>query len=799
MKIGILEIGDKSFMKEAQVNSEVTFKKLIEKLRNKVRESEPESVEQLQAVLHKLTVDERFLGTINLEEIQLFSSQLKNAYNLLIPAITEESNVLMAFSSPIKPLVFYGTDAFYDLIYDKNISSLKCEVAEKAVTNPKDKLQMIYAIILEKLYGFPALVNKSPTVLINSENVELPKYYRVEIDNSYVDVSAVGELPTFNIQTILSNWGADFDPMEILEVLPLSKFKFEGFSVVTLRDVTDEFALESMKNTFIDRANYDEQTYHELIGNAAKIFFGRSDLEFGLLPQLRINGKLIFNQEVVGANKVFSNLMASGLSQKEILQIVNGYFEKPEFIYLQKVVCEENTSTLQSILCASNIQAIAMLPIYHNGVILGVVNIYSEREGVIDEQVLTKMDRLVPLVEQILLSDITDFNDRIENVIQEKFTPLQPAVRWKFQEAAWDYIDNCNSVSAKSKFDKIEFKDVYPIYGAIDIKGSTNERNRALIADLKLQFGALKKVLLQINRYSEGDLPYGMLDVVSAFLDNFNQGSSDSDEIQTFEFLTKVVHPYLTAFCEDVQEFPGDKNASGLNIDEIKDEIRYYLTLADEEKGLAYTQRRALESSMSKINSVASSHLNAFRQEVEKVFPVYFEKFKTDGLEYDLYIGQSIEPKVPFDSNYLEKIRYTQLSSMAQMATAIHHLLPDLETKLVTTQLIFIHSGTIDIAFRDDERRFDVEGSYNIRYQVIKKRIDKVHLLHSAERLTQPGKIALVYFNESIVEEYVHYIHALQAQSVLQDDLEFLELEELQGVNGLKALRVSINFDRVEA
>jgi len=41
----------------------------------------------------------------------------------------------------------------------------------------------------------------------------------------------------------------------------------------------------------------------------------------------------------------------------------------------------------------------------------------------------------------------------------------------------------------------------------------------------------------------------------------------------------------------------------------------------------------------------------------------------------------------------------------------------------------------------------------------------------------------------------MRYIYYLQEQNVLNDDLEQLDLEELQGVSGLKALRVGVNFD----
>jgi hypothetical protein len=53
----------------------------------------------------------------------------------------------------------------------------------------------------------------------------------------------------------------------------------------------------------------------------------------------------------------------------------------------------------------------------------------------------------------------------------------------------------------------------------------------------------------------------------------------------------------------------------------------------------------------------------------------------------------------------------------------------------------------------------------------------------------------LIYFNRTDADEYVKYIYYLQEQNILNDDLEQLELEELQGVSGLKALRIGVNLD----
>ena len=198
---------------------------------------------------------------------------------------------------------------------------------------------------------------------------------------------------------------------------------------------------------------------------------------------------------------------------------------------------------------------------------------------------------------------------------------------------------------------------------------------------------------------------------------------------------------------------------------------------------------------MQTINNAVNNYLDLMNAELQRAYPCYFEKFRTDGVEYDIYIGQSISPEKTFDIVYLKNLRLWQLTSMAAIAKISYALLPKMKVPLETTQLIFIYSNTIDISFRNDERRFDVEGGYNIRYHIIKKRIDKVTLKNSRERLTQPGKIALIYFNQKDADEYISYIHHLQEKKILKDDLEYLDLEELQGVAGLKAFRVGVDTD----
>jgi hypothetical protein len=98
------------------------------------------------------------------------------------------------------------------------------------------------------------------------------------------------------------------------------------------------------------------------------------------------------------------------------------------------------------------------------------------------------------------------------------------------------------------------------------------------------------------------------------------------------------------------------------------------------------------------------------------------------------------------------------------------------------------------VRFRYDEKRFDVDGAYDVRQEIIKSRIDKAVLKKTGERLTQPGQVAMVYSTPAEGREMRRHISFLQARGFLMNDRESLDLEELPGVKGLKALRVGVNL-----
>ncbi|HQU59363.1 MAG TPA: hypothetical protein PLU64_09205, partial [Saprospiraceae bacterium] len=195
------------------------------------------------------------------------------------------------------------------------------------------------------------------------------------------------------------------------------------------------------------------------------------------------------------------------------------------------------------------------------------------------------------------------------------------------------------------------------------------------------------------------------------------------------------------------------------------------------------------------LNNTIANYLVQQQQEAQKILPHYFEKYKTDGVEYDIYVGQSLLNKGEFSLHHLKNLRLWQLVDMCEITRLIHQMQNTLPIPLTTAQLIFAYSTPLSIRFRMDEKQFDVDGAYNVRYEILKKRIDKALIEDTNERLTQPGKIAIVYLQEKDRQEYLEYADFLLHEGYITEEVERLRIGRLQGVQGLQALRLTVKVE----
>jgi len=256
---------------------------------------------------------------------------------------------------------------------------------------------------------------------------------------------------------------------------------------------------------------------------------------------------------------------------------------------------------------------------------------------------------------------------------------------------------------------------------------------------------------------------------------------SSGDEASVIKMLKTDVEPLFVPF----QDFNP----------QVRQAIEEYQSALDSRLGTVYRKRREFEESVSLLNRRISVYLDREQVEAQSVFPHYFEKHQTDGVDYLIYVGSSLVEKGAFNELYLENLRLWQLMVSCGIAWHTEQLKTDLKVPLETAHLILVNHTPLSIRFRFDEKRFDVDGAYDVRQEIIKSRIDKAMVKGRAERMTQPGKIAVIYTQPQEGREIRRYIDFLRSQGFLKGETEALDVEELPGVQGLKALRVEIDLN----
>lgn len=781
MQHRLIELPDPGMPGEEPIQTRLSFKPFLDYVRMRLQDKDTIKKEIYLLILEKFSQYPELEGEVDVADTGKYTDLLNLLYIVLSTVVEDEKEVIWGLSVPVSPNIFYGSNALYDLLLGADSDQVKPELLQPDEDMHEQKCSMLYAFLLEKFYNFRFHKKQEMIRPVLNPTTGLWHFYRINLDTRFVNITTDEQLPDLNLENLQVHLHEENGVDILKRILPLKNFRFSGFSILTINDVTPEHALDKIRNILVNGHGRVNEDNYEEITQSLKSLTGTRDIEFSLLPLHRVNDHVVQDADAYSHSILFSMGKQDGVLKDFFLPLLEKFTHNPRILYY-KDLDQSGPSQLQvgKLFQLAGVKSYALIPVFYSNKLVGAFEMYSRKKGVLNEQVFARVDAAMVLVAQLIQNSVEEFNSKITDTIRDKFTSLQPSVQWKFTEAAWDYIYRSRQEGKPVPVKKIEFKNVYPLYGAIDMRNSTIERNSAVLLDLQYQFDQLQKLFVKMKNKHGMALTDDFIFKCNKWQKLLTEALTTQDEIRLNQFLNDEAHPFLHHF----------QQASS----ELSSFIQEYFDAIDPVNGKAWEHRRQLEESMQLINGAVNNYLDLMNVEIQQAYPGYFEKFRTDGVEYDIYIGQSMAPDRPFDLVYLKNLRLWQLGSMAAIARLSNQLIPRMKVPLETTQLIFIYSNTIDISFRNDERRFDVEGGYNIRYHIIKKRIDKVNIRNTRERLTQPGKIALIYFNQKDADEYVSYIQHLQNKKILNDDLEYLELEELQGVTGLKAMRVGVTL-----
>ena len=634
------------------------------------------------------------------------------------------TGIFLHWQLPIEFSVFYYSDYFSELFFDDEEKHLLLPDGIPIDELKSIQCASIYDHVLQKFYGVKLNENRELIYPFTDQNTGMIRYYKIRYDSRFIDLKLKGTLPPLKDCAVCMNTFRILDMEKQLDKMPLDLFEAEGFAVWVAEDVTTTESLELVKKILLREDDFDTNAISDL-KKAVKALVGLHDIQVGLMPFVKINKQFVLDEENVAHSLVARQWLSDKPENCEAFRMYTQFMEGYPTPMPVSIVSEEVFAMVPFLrsLYDEGVRSYITIPMQNSDGLIGHLELSSNVPNTLTLQTMARLEPAIPLLSLALLKCRDNFQYKIEKVIKEKFTALQQSVEWKFEEVAWDHLRrNGNNEEEKN----VVFDNVFPLYGAIDIRNSSVERSHAIQKDLKEHLLLLDETLRHLNSVIQLPLLEGLEFKNEILRKAIEQNMAAEDEIRINEFLTQEVEPVFTHLQKN------EKQSCELTDD--------YFNIVNDNNSRVYRYRQEYEESVSKINEAVSAFLEKEEERIQRSYPHYFEKYRTDGIEYNIYIGQSISPHNPFNLLYLKNIRLWQLTSMAEAARITHLLLPSLKVPLQTTQLILIHSQPISISFRKDERKFDVEGSYNIRYEVIKKRLDKVRIKGHRRKVNPTGK-----------------------------------------------------------
>ncbi len=680
--------------------------------------------------------------------------------------------------APFQRRSFYSTPTFAEVLLNAH-HEVKQPLNIDAAAMQMQLTRIAYCLILERVYGVVLPGEGTVVFTVPDYSKGLYRHFSFSMHSQFVEVKVLGEKPVLGPAQI-EELSHNRHRLELLyELLPPAHFAFEGFNIVRLVDVTEQEILSELKYDLLEHNVLQTPARFEQIQEKLRVLFARPSLQLGIAAYDEQKQAFVDFGRKINHSFLIKQLN-NDTTDAGFRQLYTQLLQDRQPLVIKDVSTADLPDGVQAQILALGIRSAILAQLPYGGNTVGLLELGSPEADALDEYDVEKVAQLVPLFAVAVKRNTEELQTRIQAVIREKFTAIHPTMDWRFNDAARSYLNRYDEGNRNAELDPIVFQDVYPLHGSADIRSSSTARNTAIQADLLAHLGLANKVLKRASAFQQLPILDELTFYVAKNLRRLRKGLLTGDEVSIYESLKTQVEPLFEHLAR--------------NTAELRPYVAEYWSHIDPELGVLYQQRKAFEQSVTTLNDAVAAYLDEEEEKAQQMFPHYFHRAKTDGVEYDIFVGASLVENKKFDLVFLKNLRLWQLLTMVEITRLAAALKPTLPVPLDTTQLIFIHSQPLSIRFRLDERQFDVDGAYNIRYEIIKKRIDKATVLGTGERLTQPGLLALVYAQQREAVEYREYIDYLQDRGMLEKEVEELELEELQGVKGLLALRVKVKL-----
>jgi hypothetical protein len=467
--------------------------------------------------------------------------------------------------------------------------------------------------ILTMYYGFGKEYDTPSLIEVFDPELGMNRTYRLTFNADLYEIIPTKKSVEVNYQ----------DYLELLENyhnLDLWKKKFppdswimRGVGIANMVDVTTDSSISGITSNLLVKT----RDSFVQIQNNVKRLFNIKDLKIGFFmydhdfftADLRENagGIILNNKEVIRSTDILCEESYEHLINRKtalVLPDVNARTGNDESPLVRKL------KTL-------GIRSYIISPLIHEDRILGFVELGSGIENVLTRVSLNKLNRIIPIISMAANRYRNEWQNRIEAVIQRECTTIHSSVKWRFEEEAKGYLSRKQDQKT-AKFNDIVFKDVYPLYGQLDIKDSSTQRNDALKADLKKQIDEVKKVLTAAYQKNMLPLYEELIFTSDTYRKELQKGLLAGGEQKIMNFLGTEIYPVFEHIKKQ------DKA--------LARKVAKYEKVLDPELNSIYEERKKFDESVALTNQVLANYLDKKQEEAQRMFPHYFERYKTDGV-----------------------------------------------------------------------------------------------------------------------------------------------------------------------
>lgn len=704
---------------------QVSFFKLIEQLERQARSKDKEAAtyaKELLALVEKYP--ELRDGISDMSQLEKYQKVIEKLSKSLFPEVLS-TNEIKILSPPFYFEPLYSSERF------KNIIKASGEPFSFTMRDVDEDTFYLYCcyFILGSYYGYAVSISSPQLFEIENKEQGLTRTYKLLINadmSEFEPTDRAVDITREDYEELIENFG---DMKLWKKKFPPNSWIMRGLNILNLVDVTPDQAINSITSSLLV---YDLDSF-ENIKRSIRKMLNDSSLHIGVVNCE--SGHL----QTMKKSEMSSLILEQGeyLNCSEDLcpYSYRTLFEDKEPLIITSAAKfhEMGQSGLSQKLLDSKFKSYVIAPVIHEDELLGFLELGSKEEYKLHRGVLMTLKQVIPILGMAKKRFQTEAQNLVEAIIQQECTTIHPSVKWRFEEEAKKFMKE-QLEGQQPVFKDIVFDQLYPLYGQLDIKGSSERRNKAVSADLIKQLKSVSKVIKEASRIKSMPVYEELQFRLDRSITELKGDLAAGSEHKILTFLKQDVYPVL--------DYLHKTNAA------LRPLITEYYALLDEDLQTVYEKRKEYDLSVNRINQHLASFIDKKQIEAQHMFPHYFERYKTDGVEFNMYIGQSITNDHLFDKVFLKNLRLWQLAVMCEMENEFNALRKSMDFSIEIASLILVYNTPIAVHFRMDEKKFDVEGAYNARYEIIKKRVDKAYIKGTKERITRPGSIAIVYSQE---------------------------------------------------